>query len=273
MSRMRRWVAGLVGLVVAGGIGACGVESGGPSSGCTDGARNAGEPGDAEPLLVLGAAEEAPTIVYADGAVVIPDAAVTDLGGTATNYLSLPMMIPGYHGDEPGGFHGGWLTPCELDAVITRADALFSDDVDFGDPQVTDVTSTPVTYRDRAYSIYAFFWSDPTGWDDLSGSQKQARQDLADLWTLVEQETEITGALETDRLFVHFYNPVADEEVVDWPLPTAVSELSSQRCVTVSDPGLLQALLDRLDDGPLLAESEYRIAVVAAAPGVADCEG
>lgn len=260
-----------IGLVLAGAVGACGVQGGDPTSGCTDETRTAGEPGDAEPLLTFGDAGLSPTIVYADGAVVIPADDVEALDGAAA-FLHAPMMMPGYHGDQPGGFHGGWLSSCELGAVIERADDLFTDDVDFGSPQVTDLGTTNVTYADRTVSLYAFSRADPTEWSDLTRSQKQARQDLADLWTLVAESTELTGALEKDRLFVHFYGPIGDDEITDWPLSTPVSELSEPRsCTTVTDPSEIERLLERLDGDELLEESDWRLAVVAAAPGVPDC--
>lgn len=273
INKVRSWAAVLLGAAMASAIGACGVESGGdPMEGCTDDTRTAGEPGEAEPLLILGSATGAPTIVYADGAVVIPTAAADEL--TAAGYLRLPMMMPGYSGDEPGGFTAGWLSDCELDAVIEFADDLLVDGVDFGEPMVTDSGSTSVTYGDFTTSIYAFSRNDPGGWGDLSNRQSQARQDLADLWDAVDDHTELTDDLEIDRLFVRFYGSIADDEVTDWPLSTPISELSQNGCATVSDPSEVETMLDRLDaDDPLLDETDWRLAVVAAAPGIPDCEG
>lgn len=271
MNKASRMAAVLVGAVLAGAIAACGTGPGGPpTSGCTDQTRGAGAPGDAEPLLVLGAAAFSPTIVYADGAVVIPAAEVA--AGTAAGYLHLPMMLPGYHGDQPGGFAAGWLSECELDAVIARADALFTDGVDFGDPMVTDAGNTLVSYDGHPESVYAFSRDEPTEWSDLSSPQKQARQDLADLWTLVEDSTTVTGEVEARRLFVHVFDAIDDSEVTAWPLDVPVSVMSRSACTTVSDPTQVDLMLERLRSGePLLEDSDWRLAVVAVAPGVPDC--
>lgn len=276
MSRARAWTMVALGVALVGGTAACGLESGGdPTAACTDEIRTAGEPGDAEPLLILGSARMGPTIVYSDGAVVIPTSAVEEIdGGDAAGFLRVPFMMPGYSGEEPGGFEAGWLSDCELEAVTGLADDLFTDGVDFGSPQVTDMGSTPVTYGDRSESIYAFTRHDPAQWGDLRTSQRQARQDLADLWDAVETSAELTGTVEIDRLFVVFYGSISDSEVTDWPLPTPVSQLSQQGCATVSDPADIEAMLERINaDEPLMDESDWRLAVVVAAPGIPDCEG
>lgn len=179
--------------------------------------------------------------------------------------------MPGYSGEQPGAFDAGWLTDCELSAVTERADALFTDDLDVGTPMVTDSLSTEVSYDGRTISVYAFSRGAPTEWSDLSREQQQARQDLADLWTTVEDSAEMTGPVAVERLFVYTYDAVSDAEVQDWPLSIAPSELPS--CTTVTDPADVEALLDRLDDGPLLGSQEWRLAVLTAAPGVPDCEG
>lgn len=263
-----RGAAVLAAAALVAALGACQSGPGGPpTTGCTDETRTAGEPGDAEPLLVLGSAGLGPTIVYADGAVVMP----VDEDHAGAAYLHLPMMMPGYHGDQPGAFEGGWLSDCELAAVIERADVLLTDDVDFGSPQVTDHGSTSVGYDGGTWSLYAFSRNDPTEWQDLSGAQKRARQDLADLWTIVEDSTHSTGELEIDRLFVHVYSSIEDGEVTDWPLDVPVSDISA--CLTVTEPAQVEGMLERLDDdSPLLEDQDWRLAVVAAAPGVPDCQ-
>lgn len=273
MTTKRGWTVALVGAAVAGVLGACGASGGDPMAGCSDASRSAADPGDAEPMLILGSATLSPTIVYSDGAVVIPNAAASDAGADAAGFLRVPMMMPGYHGDQPGGFQAGWLSDCELEVVTELADDLFSPGVDFGDPQVTDMGSTSVTYAGVTVSIYAFSRSNDEDWG-LSGAQRQARADLAELWDAVESSAELTGEVEIDRLFLTFYGSIGDDEVTDWPLATPVSELSLERCVTVSDPAQVAAMLARLDeDEELLEDSDWRLAVVAAAPGIADCEG
>lgn len=279
MSKRRTWTAVLVGAALASAVStmsACGVQPGGdPTTACTDEARTAGEPGDAEPLLTLGSALLSPTIVYSDGAVVIPTAQATAIDASdAAGAIRVPMMMPGYSGDEPGGFQAGWLSDCELEAVIGLADDLFTDNVDFGAPQVTDSGSMSVSYREKSDSIYAFSRHDPARWGDLSTSQGQARQDLADLWDVVENSAELTGAVEIDRLFLVLYGSIGDSTVTDWPLEAPLSELSEQSCVSITDPTEVQQLLERLEqDEPILDETDWRMAIVAAAPGVPDCEG
>ncbi|WP_420110461.1 hypothetical protein [Pseudactinotalea sp.] len=276
MSKVRGWVAVLLGAAVVSAVGACGVQSGAdPTEGCTDETRTAGEPGDGEPLLTLGSETGAPTIVYSDGAVVIPTESAADLAaGAAAGHLQVPMMMPGYSGEEPGGFTAGWLSECELEAVTGLADDLLVEGVDFGEPIVTDSGSTSVTYGDFSTSIYAFSRTDPSDWGGLSDRQNQARQDLADLWDVVDNATELTDELPIDRLFIRFYGSISDDEVTDWPLEAPISELSQNGCATVADAADIEALLDRLDSGEeLLEDTDWRLAVVAAAPGVSDCEG
>lgn len=199
--------------------------------------------------------------------------AETDVGGDAAGYLHVPRMMPGYDGDQPGGYEGGWLSDCELEVVTGLADDLLTADVDFGSPQVTDMGSTAVSYAGRSYSIYAFSRADPDEFGDLSGAQERARADLANLWDAVEQATERTGEIEIERLFLDFYGSIADDEVTDWPLPIPISELSRERCVTIEQPAQVQAMIDRLADGDdLLGSEPWRLAVVAAAPGIPDCE-
>lgn len=252
------------------GIAACEPSAGDPMAACTDDTSAAGEPGDAAPLLILGDPYLTPTIVYADGAVVVP--MVADAGDAAA-FLRPPMMAPGYTGDQPGGFEAGVLSDCELAVVTDLADELFTDDVDFGSPQVTDMGSTPVTYAGRSFSVYAFSRQDPGEYGGLSGVEERARADLADLWDAVEQADEPTDELGIDRMFLHFYAEIEDASAVDWPLATPVSELSQQPCVTVAEPEQVQAMLDRLAGGDdLLVDDERRLAVLAAAPGVPDCE-
>lgn len=274
MSKVRSWVAVLLGAAVVTAVGACGVQQGSdPTEGCTDETRTAGEPGDGEPLLILGSARGAPTIVYSDGAVVIPTESAVELASSAAGFLRVPMMMPGYYGEEPGGFTAGWLSECELEAVTGLADDLLVEGVDFGEPMVTDSGSTSVTYGDFSTSIYAFSRNDPSDWGDLSNRQNQARQDLADLWDVVDSSTELTDDLPIDRLFIRFYGSISDDEITDWPLDTPVSELSQHGCATVTDAAEVEAFLDRLDaDEELLEETDWRLAVVAAAPGVPDCE-
>ncbi|GAB2598661.1 hypothetical protein [Pseudactinotalea suaedae] len=254
------------------GTAACGVGGGGePTARCTDETRTAGEPGDAEPLLFFGEATYAPTVVYADGAVVIPTAAVDGIGAQgAAGYLHLPMMAPGFTGEQPGGFVAGWLSDCELDVVIEKAEPLFAPGVDFGEPQITDQASTSFRLDGTTISLYAFDRSDPG--HGIGGAQARARQDLADLWTLVEDATELTEQVEVDRLFVHTYGPIADEEVTDWPLATPISEMPRYGCTSVDDPAEVEAVL-AWAGGSGLDDLDWRLAVVAAAPGVPDCEG
>lgn len=275
MSKVRGWVAVLLGAAIVSAVGACGVQSGAdPTEGCTDETRTAGEPGDGEPLLILGSETGAPTIVYSDGAVVIPTVRTDDLAAGAAGFLHVPMMMPGYSGEEPGGFTAGWLSECELEAVNGLADDLLVEGVDFGEPMVTDSGSTSVTYGDFSTSIYAFSRTDPGDWGDLSNRQNQARQDLADLWDVVDNSTELTDELPIDRLFIRFYGSISDDEITDWPLDTPVSELSQNGCATVADAAEVEAMLDRIDaDDELLEETDWRLAVVAAAPGIPDCEG
>ena len=270
---VRRWCVAVLGAVVALGMGACTSPGGGePTAGCTDQSRSAGEPGDAEPLLILGSANLSPTVVYADGAVVIPTAQVAD-SGDAAGFLRAPMMMPGYDGEQPGGYEGGWLSECELAIVTDLADDLITDDVDFGSPQVTDMGSTDVTYEDRSYSIYAFSRVDPDEFGGLTGAQERAREDLAELWDVVEQSTEQTGERDIDRLFLTFYAALDDASAVDWPLATPISELSRSSCVSIDEPDQVEAMLERLEGGDdLLIDGEWRLAVVAAAPGLPDCE-
>lgn len=259
--------------MVALGAAGCTAPGGGdPTGSCTEDVRTAGDPGEAAPLLVLGDPHLSPTVVYADGAVVLPLADAPD-GGDAAGFLHVPMMMPGYYGEQPGGYEAGWLSECELAVVTGLADDLFTEDVDFGSPQVTDMGSTQVGYEGRDYSIYAFSRADPDEYGGLSGAQERARADLADLWDAVEQATERTGELEIDRLFLTFYSAIDDASALDWPLATPISELSQQPCVTVTDPEQVRAMLDRLDDGgDLLADGVWRLAVVAAAPGISACE-
>lgn len=279
---MRRFGgAALVALAIAMTAAGCGDPAGGGGAGtgtdCTDTVRTAGEPGQAEPLLVFGSLGFAPTIVYTDGAVVVPDDALGDAAAAAAESAAAalvaapPRMMPGYHGEQPGGFEAGWLSDCELDVVVERAEDLFTDDLDVGMPQVTDSGSTEFSYDGRTISAYAFSRGAPTEWNDLSREQQQARQSLADLWTTVEDGAEITGPVAVERVFVYSYGPVADDDVEDWPLSTAPSEIA--RCTTVTDATEVEALLSRLDDGPLLRSEDWRLAVLVAAPGVPDCEG
>ena len=79
--RARTWAAVVAGAMLVGTIGACGVGGGTPGAECTDPSRRVGEPGDAEPLLVLG---DAPVVGYADGAVVVPNDVADQLGDLAT---------------------------------------------------------------------------------------------------------------------------------------------------------------------------------------------
>jgi hypothetical protein len=275
MSKARAWAVVALGAALVAGSTACAAPAGGdPTAGCSDQARSAGEPGDAEPLLILGSAQLSPTIVYSDGAVVIPVSAVEafDGGAAATGFLRVPLMMPGYAGDEPGGFEAGWLSDCELEVVTNLADDLFTDGVDFGDPQVTDMDSTSISYGDQTESVYAFTRDDPGEWGALSASQREARHDLARLWDVVETSAELDGALEIDRLFLMFYGSIADDELPEWPLPIPISELSQHDCATVTAPAEVEALLELLSSREeLLPDPVWRLAVVAAAPGVPDC--
>lgn len=288
---MRRWardrvqaiVCVVAGLGLGLGITACEDRTPVSTAECSDGRGGAGDPGAAEPMLVLGAATFDPVIVYADGAVAADAAAVehheadsTDHGDAAVGALALPMMMPGYHGDQPGRFLGGWLSDCELEAITEAAAELLTADVDFGHPLVEDVPSTVVTYGDHEVRVpaFTFGYSDPGATaDNLTPDQRAARTDLVDLWHLVLDSVDYTGALEIDRLFLHVFGAMDDADVDGWPLSQPVSELTSTAtCVTIDEPGDVQALLDRLaSDPPMLEEYEYRLAVTAAAPGVPDC--
>lgn len=272
--RARGVLGAVLGVALAATLTACTAQGGDPTAGCTDEVRSAGEPGDAEPLLVFDSVHYNPTVVYADGAVVVPlssDAAQ----GVAGAALRVPMMAPGYMGDQPGGYVGGWLSDCELAAVIEAADELFRPGLDFGDPQVTDMGGTDVAYEGHTIGVYAFSRDDPTEWSGLTRSEQQARQDLADLWNGVESAATLTGELPIDRLNIHLMGSVDDDELIDWPLDDPLSSFAqgSYDCVTITDPDDVAALVDRLDDGPLLADGEYRLAIVAAAPGTPACSG
>lgn len=83
---MRRFSGvALVALAIATTVVGCAEPAGGggTTTDCTDTVRTAGEPGEAEPLLVLGSPGFAPTIVYADGAVVVPTATLDDAAAAA----------------------------------------------------------------------------------------------------------------------------------------------------------------------------------------------
>lgn len=286
---MRRPIAATAILLCAAALIACS-PSPGPHSGCDDDVRTAGAPGDAEPLLVFGDMGFTPTIVYEDGAVIVPlasDAAASASVGAAsrdTHSASArgahgagaairPLMAPGYTGPQPGGFVGGSLTACQLAAVASRADALFAPSVDFGEPLVTDSGSTDASYRGQAVSVYAFTRADPTQWDGLAPGAQRARQDLADLWDLVEGEARLDDVLPITRLHVRVLVDVDDDELVDWPLSTPLSDLVPDGCATLDDPEEVAALVDRLDDDhPLLETAAYRLAILAAAPGSPACD-
>jgi hypothetical protein len=248
---------------------ACGVDGGSPTASCTDSTTSAGEPGAAEPMLVLGDPASSPTIVYADGAVVVPISALE--AGDAAGFLHAPMMAPGFSGDQPGGFEGGSLTDCELEVVTELADDLFTDDVDFGSPQITDSGSTIVSYRGESHSIYAYSRDEPDEFSDLSGTQNRARADLADLWDLVEQQADLDGELPIDRLLVRTFGDVSDADVIDWPLDQPLSELLTDGCATLTDPGDIELLVDRLGEGDLVDSRPPLLAITAQAPGTPDC--
>jgi len=86
---------------------------------------------------------------------------------------------------------------------------------------------------------------------------------------LVEDATELTHEIEIDRLLVHTHGSI-DEDVTGWPLETP--ELSGNSCLIVGEPVEVEAMLAWLD-GAGLDELDRRLTVVAAAPGVPNCEG
>lgn len=268
--------AAVLAIACAGTLAACtGEPRPEPQLSCDPDTRSAGRPGDADPMLVLGDPGYAPTIVYADGAVVVPLGAedATAAGGRGSGRVAtvrVPLMAPGYGGPEPGGFVGGSLPDCQLEKVIARADALFTADVDFGDPPVTDQASTEVVYDGRSVSVYAFNRSHPDEYGGLSADEQRARDDLAVLWNLVESSARLGDELPIERLHVHLDSPgdIGDGEVVDWPLDTPLSELVTGACATLDDPDDVSAMIERLSrDEPLLASQDWRLTVVAAAPG------
>lgn len=280
MRRPRNLAAALpLGAVVAALILAgCGGSGSMPTGTCTDSTRTAGDPGDAEPMLILGSVDFTPIVVYADGAVAMPMQTVVR-DELVVGYLALPMMAPGYAGEQPGSYVAGTLTDCELEEAIERADALFTPSVDFGEPQVTDAGSTSATYDPVGdapaveISAHAFSHEDPNDFGGLSGAEQRARQDLADLWNLV-LGAALTDELSTERLHVMTLGDVADDEV-DWPLPPLSEVLGGGTCATISGDDV-DVVVDLLEDrdGQLLDDEEYdawRLVVVAVAPGMPDC--
>lgn len=254
------------------------------SAECTsDQAREAGEPGDAEPLLVLGSLKQVPIVLYGDGAVAVPlsqtrgDEATAFLTGGLTG--AAVRAIPGYMGPQPNQYIAGWLNPCELEQAITAAELLIDPDVDYGDPPVTDQAYTLISYHPEGGAaeeirVYAFNPYEPDAWGGLTSEQTQQRKALAALWTDIETGSTLTDPIPIDRVYIFAHRSLSDAEVT-WPLPP-FSQVVTDGCATLSG-SQMQTLLDFIesDSGPIVDDGNAPgfgpMDIVAAAPGMPEC--
>lgn len=276
-----RGTSAVAALSLLAALSACGSGGGAVAPGCSDGGeRQAVQPGDAEPVLVLGDELMVPTVVYADGAVAIPESteASMDAPKSPLAAMAAPLFVPGYHGPQPDAYVAGWLSPCELADVLDAAERLVDPEVDYGDPTITDAHDTSITYHPdggdeaRTISLYAFVTTDSDFWEaGLSADQRSNRRDLADLWLGVLDRTHILEDIPIDRVHVVTYNGSPRDEDVTWPLPP-FTQVVPGRCATLTGQDALDLVEYLHGGGVLTADRSHGVVdVVAVAPGMPAC--
>ncbi len=148
--------------------------------------------------------------------------------------------------DHPVSILLGTIPDAGLAALVSGAEAsgLFErDDTDFGDPQVTDLPSTTVTFQGTggAHTVGAYALGDAFD-DDLPEAQQQRRRALTDLIDAAERLVQDAEPWVPDRVRVTDVSEsgVRSTPSVTWPGP-AFAELypepspgTASRCAAVT---------------------------------------
>lgn len=230
-------LAGCASLGGGTGPGADGGSGSGPGAG-DDGGSGAG--GDGAPLL---------QVVHAGGFVprgwdfrTVPELTVYPDG----TVISLGAQILIYPGPALPALVATRLDEADLDAVVDAArDAgLLAEAPDYGQPQVTDLPTTSVTFRvdgeEHVHSVYALGAGDDVGLDAGAAEARAALTGFLDEVRAMVDARE--GETITPDRFGILADPVPDEamqveegidrEVVPWPVG-AVALADATECVTV----------------------------------------
>lgn len=187
---------------------------------CTDaGSRPAGEPGSADVLLTSSG-----YVLYADGWMVIS----ADESAGTTNAMRVPFMAP----PEPAGdlWQPAYLGSCQVAAIDAVAAEELTDGEDLGQPMITDVSSTSVTYYggDEPVSTSAYALGHEGSGDGLTRAQQQGREVLKGLLAALDEATVTGEVLPIETLRVS--GEVGEPEPQGWPGPPLADLLDADGC-------------------------------------------
>lgn len=141
------------------------------------------------------------------------------------------------------------LDPAEVQEILdlVASSGLFDGPVDFGEPLITDVSSTSVRTRigGKVASVGAYALGFEEG-SDLSSDELRARDDLrslrSEVATIVDREGRVWEAALPPEMLVFslsFDRPADDNsEPIPWPLDPSLIDPGDEfiRCVVVSGP-------------------------------------
>ena len=134
------------------------------------------------------------------------------------------------------------LAVAEFAAQVDKS-GLIDDAVDYGDPKITDGSSTRVTFEagegSRSISVYLLRMDDV----NVSGPQQDNRDDLVDLLEEADQLAEGAAPVPTERLQIVQFDPWNDSGP-QWPGPDLATFLTPAddnkfaiSCGVVAGPG------------------------------------
>jgi hypothetical protein len=191
-------------------------------------------------------------------------------------------------GDVPAAYVISRVDPESVAGFVADAEArnLINDQTDFGDPRVTDMPSTTVQLHgtSRPHRIYVYAFGEGFD-DDLTGAQRQARQELAEV---IDRAYALAGDAERlpyrpDRVKVTEFalNDAGKGRGMVWPGPDPESFLkpSTPRwaglaCGELSDPAAekVYRAARKNPDGIWISDSKQRLfAVVPILPTRGGC--
>lgn len=206
----------LAAMLTAGLAGCAPTEAVDPTEGCgAAGSPPPGEPGSAEVLLTVASAPGTrllSIVLYTDGWVLL----AADLSSPAVNALTVPLMAPPPPAGRP--WQAAYVGSCQLDGIAELAAEELATDADLGDPQITDQSTTLVTYYGgaspavtRAYALGAEEGS------RLSRADRQGRAVLTGLIAALRDATRTGEVLPVER--VQVTGDIEDGEPAGWPGP------------------------------------------------------
>jgi hypothetical protein len=261
---------GLLAGALAGAVifGACG-DDGGSGTSATDSDAGIAYPTGAEDVVIRvevgGGFEVGPVVtdqpmvsIYGDGRVIVP-------GPTIERYP--PPALPNLLETE--------IDAGQIEDLLATADelGLLADDVDYGEPGITDQPRTVVTIAANGevfvHDVYALDHDGGTS-DDLTDAQREARENLRE-FVEVAAGDDVTGG---DALGPYAYGELAviaedysqpngneapRPNVLDWPLDQDLATAGERfefggRCQVVSGPDALDSVVGQAEDATTITK-------------------